>query len=58
MSTTSTSRYQVLTDEQWERVQPLLPSNEGRKGHPFRDNRRVVEAMIYRARTGIEVCQR
>lgn len=53
MSTTSTSRRQVLTDEQWERIEPLLPSNEGRKGHPFRDNRRVVEAMIYRARTGI-----
>ena len=47
MSTTSTSRHQVLTDEQWERVEPLLPSNEGRKGHPFR------EVMIYRARTGI-----
>lgn len=53
MSTFSTSRYQVLTDQQWARLAPLLPSNAGRKGHPFRDNRRVVEGVIYRARTGI-----
>lgn len=50
---TATSRHQVLSDEQWERIEPLLPSNEGRKGHPFRDNRRIVEGIIYRSRTGI-----
>src|SRR5699024_11533426 len=53
MSISTTSRHQVLTDEQWEWIEPLLPSNEGRKGHPFLDNRRIVEGMIYRARTGI-----
>ena len=47
------SRYQVLTDEQWERIEPLLPSNQGRRGHPFGEHRRVVEGIAYRYRTGI-----
>ena len=47
------SRYRVFTDEQWERIEPLLPSNSGRRGHPFGDNRRVVEGITYRYRTGI-----
>lgn len=53
MATSAASRYQQLTDEQWARIEPLLPSNEGRKGRPFEDSRKVVEAMIFRARTGI-----
>ena len=47
------SRFEALTDEQWERIAPLLPSNEGRKGRPFANNRRIVNAIIYRYRTGI-----
>ncbi|MGP5292760.1 IS5 family transposase, partial [Brachybacterium tyrofermentans] len=43
----------VLTDKQWERIEPMLPSNTGRKGRPFHDNRKIVEGIIYRARTGI-----
>ena len=43
----------MFTDEQWERIEALLPSNEGRRGHPFGDSRRIVEAMAYRYRTGI-----
>lgn len=35
------------------RIEPLLPSNAGRKGHPFGDSRRVVEGIVYRYRTGI-----
>jgi len=31
----------------------LLPSSEGRRGRPFRDDRRVVEGIIYRFRCGI-----
>ena len=53
MATSTTSRHQVLTDGQWQRIQPLLPSNHGRKGHPFENNRMVVEGIIYRSRTGI-----
>jgi len=50
---TSSSRFRAFSDEQWARVEPLLPSNAGRRGHPFGDNRRVVEAIAYRYRTGI-----
>ena len=49
----SGSRSRVLSDLQWARLEPLLPSNAGRKGHPFRENRRVVEGIIFRFRTGI-----
>uniref|UniRef100_UPI00352A0D17 IS5 family transposase n=1 Tax=Dietzia sp. oral taxon 368 TaxID=712270 RepID=UPI00352A0D17 len=47
------SRFRQFTDQQWERIEPLLPSNAGRQGHPFRDNRKIVEAIIYRYRAGI-----
>lgn len=43
----------MFCDEQWERVEPLPPSNAGRRGHPFGDNRRAVEGIAYRYRTGI-----
>lgn len=46
-------RYRVFTDEQWERIESLLPSSAGLQGHPFGDNRRVVEGTAYRFRTGI-----
>jgi transposase len=42
-----------LTDGQWTQIQPLLPSSAGRRGRPFRDDRRVVEGIIYRYRCGI-----
>lgn len=42
-----------LSDEQWERVRALLPSSAGRRGRPWADHRRVVEAIVYRYRTGI-----
>lgn len=47
------SRTSVLTDGQWSQIQPLLPSSAGRRGRPFRDDRRVVEGIIYRYRCGI-----
>ncbi|WP_369796667.1 IS5 family transposase [Cellulomonas sp. URHE0023] len=47
------TRFQVLTDEQWERIEPLLPSNTGKVGRPFGDHRTVVEGIAYRYRTGI-----
>ncbi|WP_409492159.1 transposase [Amycolatopsis sp. cmx-11-12] len=46
------SRYRALSDEQWKRIEPLLPANAGRRGHPFSDNRGVIEEVIYRSRTG------
>lgn len=49
----SGSRARRLTDAQWMLIRPLLPSNEGRRGHPFGDDRRVVDGIIYRFRTSI-----
>ncbi|MCV7532386.1 IS5 family transposase [Micrococcus luteus] len=34
-------------------AQPLLPSNQGRRGHPFGEHRRVVEGIAYRYQTGV-----
>jgi len=42
-----------LSDGEWARIQPLLPSSTGRRGHPFRDHRQVVEGMVYRLRAGV-----
>ena len=43
----------VLSDAQWARIEPLLPSSDGVRGRPFRDHRQVVEGIIYRYRCGI-----
>ncbi|MFJ5979299.1 IS5 family transposase [Arthrobacter sp. KFRI-F3372] len=47
------SRFQIFTDEQWARVEPLLPSSDGQRGRPFRNNRQTVEGIAYRYRCGI-----
>ncbi|GAA3638170.1 hypothetical protein GCM10022223_66390 [Kineosporia mesophila] len=46
----------VLTDEMWLRLEPLLPVRERRFRHPGRlraDNRAVLEAILWVARTGV-----
>jgi transposase len=47
------SRSAVLTDAQWARIEPLMPSSDGQRGRPFRDHRQVLEGIVYRFRTGI-----
>ena len=47
------SRSALLSDAQWEQVEPLLPSSDGQRGRPFRDHRQVVEGIIYRYRAGL-----
>ncbi|MGM9473432.1 transposase [Pseudarthrobacter sp. YS3] len=47
------ARFQILTDDQWARVEPLLPSSDGQRGRPFRNHRQVVEGIAYRYRSGI-----
>ena len=42
----------VLSDEQWERVAPLLPGKPGDPGRSGADNRLFVEAILWVARTG------
>ena len=42
-----------LRDDQWERVESLLPGREGHVGANGKDNRLFVEAVLYRYRAGI-----
>ena len=46
------NRY-ALRDDQWERIKHLLPGKAGDVGVTARDNRRFVEAVLYRYRSGI-----
>ncbi len=46
------SRHQ-LSDETWERIQPLLPpERSGKRGRPAKDNRLVVNAILWILITG------
>lgn len=42
-----------LRDDQWERIEELLPGREGTVGVTAVDNRLFVEAVLYRYRAGI-----
>jgi transposase len=42
-----------LRDDQWERIKDLLPGRIGYVGATAQDNRRCVEAVLYRYRAGI-----
>jgi len=45
-------RYE-LTDTEWEQIKDLLPPERtGRKGKPRKDNRQMLNAMIWLARSG------
>ncbi len=47
------SRTAVLSDAQWARIEPLMPSSDGSPGRPFNNHRLVVEGIVYRFRAGI-----
>lgn len=42
----------LLNDEQWERIAPLLPGKEGDPGRTAEDNRLFLEALLWLVRTG------
>jgi transposase len=44
-------RYE-LTDEQWQQICDLLPPERGRKARPAKDNRQMVNAMVWILRSG------
>jgi transposase len=46
-------RRYALRDDQWDRINDLLPGRVGHVGVTARDNRLIVEAMLYRYRAGI-----
>src|ERR1700709_2009524 len=41
-----------LSDEAWALIEPLLPSSAGCRGGQWRDHRQVLEAILWRYRTG------
>jgi transposase len=41
-----------LSDAQWERLRPLLPPLKSRTGHPNKNHRTVVNAILWIDRTG------
>ncbi len=47
-----TRRY-ALRDDQWTRIERLLPGRAGHVGVTAKDNRLFVEAVLYRYRAGI-----
>ncbi len=47
-----TRRY-ALRDDQWERIEHLLPGRKGTVGVTAKNNRLFVEAVLYRYRAGI-----
>ncbi|MGH3217110.1 MAG: transposase [Streptosporangiaceae bacterium] len=40
-----------LTDEEWARLEPLLPSHP-RQGHRWNDHRLVIDGVFFRTRAG------
>jgi transposase len=46
-------RRYALRDDQWERIESLLPGRAGSVGVTAKDNRLFVEAVVYRYRAGI-----
>ena len=42
-----------LSDEQWQVLMPLLPAqHSGRRGHPYKDHRTVLNGILWIVRTG------
>jgi transposase len=41
-----------LTDEQWEKIKPLLPPERPKTGRPNQAHRTLLNGMIWRAKTG------
>jgi transposase len=46
-------RRYALRDDQWDRINGILPGREGHVGATAKDNRLFVEAVLYRYRAGI-----
>ena len=43
----------MLSDKQWARLEPLLPQYSS-AGRPWKDNRAVLEGILWVLRTGVE----
>ncbi|MEU4955730.1 transposase [Streptomyces lavendulae] len=49
-------RRHELTDVEWELLAPLIPS--AGRGRPRAEDRRVINGMVYKIRTGVGPCPR
>lgn len=45
-------RRHELTDEQWRRLEPLLPPEKPKTGRPAKDLRTVINSILWILRTG------
>jgi transposase len=45
-------RTDVITDELWAVIEPVLPAGGRRRGRPWNDHRRTLEGIAWRFRTG------
>ncbi len=41
-----------MTNEQWERLKPLLPPQKPKVGRPAEDHRRIINGILWIDRTG------
>ena len=46
------TRMGVISDEFWAAVEPVMPSDEGKRGGRFGDHRLMLEGIAWRFRTG------
>jgi transposase len=42
-----------LTDDEWERLAPLLPAMTPQRGGRWRDHRQVLNGILFRVRSGV-----
>lgn len=45
-------RTDVISDELWALIEPVMPTSAGRRGRPWNDHRHTLEGIIWRFRTG------
>ena len=41
-----------ITDAAWQRIEPLVPKDTGKRGGRWRDHRTVVNGILWKLRTG------
>ena len=54
MSPKTPPRRHELTDEQWEKLQPLLPAQKPRIGRPNKDHRTIINGILWIMKTGAQ----
>ena len=54
MSPKTPPRRHELTDEQWEKLEPLLPPLKPRTGRPNKDHRTIINGILWILKTGAQ----